>query len=698
MKNNMQITTEKYYNRDLSWLSFNHLVLKQIKDKKLPLFERIKFLAIYSSNLDEFYKVRVASYRSLFNLYKDRKEKEEKAEAAYIIEEINERIKKQQTEYETVFFNEIIPELENEGIILYRKHELDEKHKEFVQDFFHEEVLPFIQPVLLSRSGNVLSFLQDNVIYLALKMFKKSDKEEQRPYYAVVKNPTHHLPRFIQSNDKYFGKYLIFFLEDIVKLNLHAIFPGYRIENIHSIKVSRNADYMIDDEFSGNLFEKIRDSIRKRKTGFPARFAYDRDMPEDLLNVLQMAFNIADSDLVESGPVKNFDDFFSFPNPVGEHLELTPLHSLKHKVLEKYESVFQAVKKQDVLLHFPYHSYDYVLRFFNQAALDPTVEQIKTTQYRVATNSAVVNALITAARNNKKVTVFVELKARFDEKANMHFARLMQEAGINVIASIPGLKVHSKAALVVRKPKKKTERKALAFISTGNFNEKTAKQYCDEGFFTSDKRITSDLEKMFYYLEAPLEQFNFRHLLVPRFNFLDVLFRLLDDEVRAAREGKPARVILKVNGLQDHEVIEKLYETGQNGVQTDLLVRGVCSLRPRKDFSPNIQITRIVDRFLEHSRIFAFYNGGDWKVYLSTADLMYRNLRRRVEIAVPVFDKNLRDEIIDILEIQLKDNTKAKFLDADINNIDKPAGKNDEEYRAQIDTYLYLQKKVLMGQ
>ena len=684
----MKETTEKYFNRDQSWLSFNHLVLKQIEDRSLPLYERIKFLAIYSSNLDEFYKVRVTSYRSLLNFYENNKSKDT-SNPQKIISEINIQVSEQQKEYEDVFFNQIIPDLDNAGIILYRNHSLDEIHNDFLHTFFNNEILPFIQPVLLSRSGNVLSFLQDNVIYLALKMHKKK-KKENRAYYAVVKNPTHHLPRFIESEHKLTGKYLMFFLEDILKMHLHLIFPGYEIESIHSIKVSRNADYMIDDEFSGNLFEKIRNSIRKRKTGFPARFLYERNMPDDLLNVLQMAFNIDDSDLAESGSVLNIEDFFSFPNPVGDKLELPPLKSLSHPILEYYESVFDAVKKNDILLHFPYHSYDYVLRFFNQAALDPTVEQIKTTQYRVATNSAIVNALITAARNNKKVTVFVELKARFDEKSNMKFAQQMKDAGINVIASIPGLKVHAKAALVIRTPKKKRDRKAFAFFGTGNFNEKTAMQYSDEGFFTSNKELTDDLEKMFYYLESPLSEFKFDNILVPRFNFLSKINELINNEMKFAQKGKGGRMILKINGLQERKIISKLYEAGQAGVQTDLLVRGICCIRTGKKFSPNVTVTRIVDRFLEHARIYAFHNRGDWQIYLSSADLMNRNLHRRVEIAVPIFDERLKQEILDILEIQLADNTKAKFLDYNLCNIDKPKSKKNNDNRAQRDTYRYL--------
>ncbi|MEA2042453.1 MAG: polyphosphate kinase 1 [Bacteroidota bacterium] len=683
----MKKNTGKYYNRDLSWLSFNYLVLKQIQDTDLPIYERIKFLAIYSSNLEEFYKVRVTSYRSLVNMYKE-SENVKSEDAQQVLDRINEEVTGQYAEYENVFYNEIIPELEKNGICLFQGNELNKIHEEFLDTYFYQEVLPFIQPVILSRSGNVLSFLQDNVIYLAIKMYKKKSKNN-RPYYAVVKNPTDHLPRFVESEQKLSGKFLIFFLEDILKMRLHLIFPGYIIESVHPIKVSRNADFNIDDEFSGNLLEKIRNHINQRKTGFPARFMYEQNLPEDLLNVLQMAFNIEDVDYIETSSVLNFQDFFDFPNPLGDKLRLKPLKRLHHKTPDKYDSVFDAVKKQDILLHFPYHSYDYVLRFFNQAAIDPIVEEIKTTQYRVATNSAVVNALITAARNNKKVTVFVELKARFDEKLNMKFAYQMRDAGINVIASIPGLKVHAKAALVIRKPKKKKDRKAFAFFSTGNFNEKTAKQYSDLGFFTSDKRLTNELKSMFSYLESPMRNFKFEHILVPRFNFMPRINELIDYEIEQVQQRKKGRIILKMNGLQEKAIIDKLYEAGQAGVETQLLVRGICCLRTGRDFSKNISVIRIVDRFLEHARIYAFEHTGDWQIYFSTADLMNRNIHRRVEIAVPVFDKNLKKEILKFLEIQLSDNCKAKTLDYNINNIDIPQEGNNKR-KAQQDFYNYL--------
>ncbi len=688
---------QRYYNREMSWLSFNQLVLEQIHDKTLPLFERIKFLAIYSSNIDEFYRVRVASYRSLVDIPNENKKKLD-YNPEEILEKMKENIQERQQEYEDTFYNEIIPELAENGIILYQNNELKEKHKIFLKDFFLREVLPEMQPVLLSRSGNVLSFLKDNRIYLAVKMYKKNPKQDpKRPYYAAIKIPSQQLSRFV-TLPKLNGKHFIFFLEDVVRYNLNVLFPGYDIESSFSIKVSRNADLQIEDEFSGNILDKLRKVLKQRKTGAPARFKYDKNIPSDLLDVLKMAFNLSENDYVKAGKYHNFNDFFGFPNPKSPKLELPPFKQLNHPILDKYSSILKAVKKHDIMLHFPYHTYDYVLRFFNEAALDPYVEEIKTTQYRVATNSAIVNALITAVRNGKKVTVFVEVKARFDEETNIRFAHKMKKAGINVNAGIPGLKVHSKTALITRKSENGSgSKRSFAFLSTGNFNEKTAKQYSDEGLFTSDKRIIKDLVKLFTYLEKPVKRFKFKHILVPLFNMNKAIVEKIQREVDNAKAGKKARLIFKMNGLEEKEKIEALYAASSAGVKIDLIVRGICCLRPGMEFSKNIQVTRIVDRYLEHSRIFAFYNDNNWEVYISSADLMTRNLRRRVEAGIPIYNKKIKREVIDLLEIQLKDNTKAKFLDKNINNIDKVRNENEELYRAQVDTYLYLQKKTLIG-
>ena len=687
--------TLRYYDRELSWLSFNKLVLEQVKDKSLPIFERIKFLAIYSSNLDEFYRVRVAYYRSIHDL-----PKENILDLDFSPEEVLKNIKKevavQHQEYEDEFYKSIIPELEEIGILFYNKHTLRKEHKEFIDEYFFKQVLPEIQPVLLSSSGAVMSFLKDNEIYLAIKMWRKNRPGYRRPNYAVIQVPSHTLGRFV-TLPHYNGKHFIMFIEDLIRQHLPTIFPGYKIESSFSIKLSRNADLMIEDEFSGDLLTKLKKSLQQRKTGFPARFMYDKKMPSDLIEVLKLAFNITDSDFVPVGRYLGLSDFFTFSNPLAPKYELEPLKQLRHPIFDKYDSIFDAVEEYDILLHFPYHTYDYVLRFFSEAAIDPDVEEIKTTQYRVATNSAIVNALITAARNGKDVTVFVEVKARFDEEMNINFADKMKSAGINVISSIPGLKVHAKSAIVTKRSgKNKGIKKTYAFVSTGNFNEKTAKQYSDQGFFTSNQEIISDLKKLFVYLEAPVEKYKFTTILVPRFNMIKEFRKKAEREIQHAKQGKKAYIIMKMNGLGDKEMIDILYESSEKNVKVDLIVRGICRLRPGLPFSENIQITRIVDRFLEHSRIFAFYNDGDWDVFISSSDLLERNIRRRIETTIPIYNKKIKKELIEILKIQLKDNTKAKFLDENTNNIDKKKSSGGI-YRAQIDTYLYLEKKSLMG-
>ena len=689
----------KYFNRDLSWLSFNERVLDQIKDKSLPIYERIKFLAIYASNLDDFYRVRVASYRNLLDVPDDSRDLLNYSPEE-ILEKIRIEVERQQIEFENVFNNQIRPELEENGVILYHEHQLSDEHLTFVKDFFLREVLPYLQPVLLTP-GDVLTFLQDNVIYLSVKMAKKRKaekdiKKEIKWTYAVIKIPTGHLPRFIKLPDLD-GNHLYFFLEDFIRMNLKIIFPGFIVDSTYCIKISRDADIMIDDEFSGNLLNKLRQCISNRKTGAPARFLYDREMPRDMLDMLTVAFNLSISDFVEGGRYLNFNDFFSFPNPIGERFELRELPELTNKLFEQYDSIIHAVRKHDIMLYFPYHTYNYVLRFFNEAATDPKVKEIMTTQYRVATNSAIVNALITAARNGKKVTVFVEVKARFDEEANIKFAEMMAAAGIKVISSIPGLKVHAKAALIIRKSSsKENKRQEFAFLSSGNFNEKTAKQYSDLGFFTSDKEIIDDLKRLFVYLEDPFGTYTYKNILVPRVNLLEELFAKIDKEILAVEEGRIGKMILKVNGLDDRLVIDKLYEASQKGVEIDLIVRGICSLRPNMPYSANIKVRRIVDRFLEHSRIFAFYNDGEYDVYISSADLMRRNLHKRVESVFPIFNKEIKEEIINFLQIQLSDNAKACFLDENMKNVEIIRKKNEQKFRAQIETYLHFQRRELM--
>ncbi len=680
---------QKYFNRDLSWLTFNELVMEQMCDKKLPIFERLKFLAIYSSNLDEFYRVRVAYNRSLLDL-SDKNLSKLYFPPQEILDKINAKVEDLRKIYEDEYYKVILPELQEIGIYFVDENIEFETHQNFINDFFSIDLMPEIQPVMLSTSGAVMSFLKDNEIYLAIKMWRKNTPRE-KANYAVIQVPKQPLGRFIKL-PTVGEKHYYMFLEDIIRCFLPKIFPGYEIEGSFCLKLSRNADLNIEDEFSGDLLAKLRKSLKQRKTGVPSRFAYDREMPQDFMDVLKLAFNITEKDFSPVGRYLGLSDFFGFQNPYSPLYEIPKIKHLRHSFLDKYESIFKAIDDREFLLHFPYHTYDYVLRFFNEAAIDPYVQEIKTTQYRVATNSAIVNALKTAARNGKKVTVFVEVKARFDEAANIRFADEMKEAGIHVITGLPGLKVHAKAALVTQKGKNKAQ--TYAFLSTGNFNEKTATQYSDLGFFTSDERITKDLETLFLYLETPNEScYTFQNILVPRFNMIEQFKQKIKREIKHAEEGREAYIILKMNGLGDLELIDMLYDAAGKGVKIDLIVRGICKLRPGMSFSPNIRITRIVDRFLEHARIYTFSNDNHWEVYIASADLLTRNIRRRVETCIPIYQPELKQELVNILKIQLRDNTKSKFLDKNINNISKVRKKDEPAFRAQKDTYTYLQNK-----
>jgi len=682
----------KYFNRELSWLSFNYRVLEEAKDKTLPLYERIKFLAIYSSNLDEFYKVRVANYRSLVVLPKENR-KNLYYDPEEILNLINEEVKIQREEYEQIFMDEIIPELKQNNIILYQGENLDESQQNFINQYFINEVFPYLQPMILVKDA-VLSFLQDNVIYLSIRLYKKKSQggviNTEKPTYAIIKIPSSHVSRFIEL-PKLNEQNIIIFLDDIIRLNLQYIFPGYLVDSSYCIKLSRDADFSIEDEFSGNLIEKISKSISKRKTGVPSRFLFDKNLPYDMLQVLKQVFKLSSKDFFPDSKYHNFSDFFKFPNPLSPELEAEKNSQIPNKIFESYKSILSALKENDVLLHFPYNSYNYVLRFLNEAALDVKVEEIKITQYRVAQDSAVVRSLITAAMNGKKVTVFVEVKARFDEAANIKFADMMRKFGINVIASLPGLKVHAKVALVIRKSTSKpNNRRSFAFICTGNFNEKTAMQYTDDGLFTSNDEIIDDLRKLFLYLEHPYEKLKFKHLLVPKFNFFEEFFLRIDREIENVQNGGTGYLLFKMNGLEEKSVIDKLYEASEKGVKIDLIVRGICCLIPGKDFSKNITITRLVDKFLEHSRIYIFHNNGQNETYISSADLMNRNLNRRIEIATPIFAEHQKKRLWDILQIQLNDNSKAVNINTEMINVRKVPNENEKIIRAQNEIFEYL--------
>ncbi len=616
-------------------------------------------------------------------------------EAEEVLTEITNEVNRQQREYYRIFSEKILPELNRQNIYLYQGSEPEPFHEEFVHNFFNEEVFPFLSPVMI-QAGDIRTFIRDRRLYLVIRMVKKSKRKlegDQAPeyHYALMKIPYAKVPRFIEL-PQHEGKFYIMFIDDIIRANLANIFPGYIIDSCYSIKISRDADIYLENE-KGNIVESIRKKVKKRKIGALSRFMYDRAMPDDFLSFICEAFGITRDDLVVGGRYLNLQDLAKLPNPKGKELEQKIPTPMRVPYLDEKGSVFRAVKKKDILLHFPYQSFDYLIRFLMEAAFDPKVDEIKITQYRVAENSAVINTLVSAAQNGKKVTVFVELKARFDEENNMSTAERMEQAGIRIIYSIPGLKVHAKVAVIIRKdPDDGNKRRDFAYLSTGNFNEKTARVYSDMALLTCNDEIITDINKVFAVLEGKMAEPTFRHLLVARFNMVPELIRMIHREIEHVKLGRKGRIVLKMNGLHDQNMINELYHASENGVEIDLIVRGICCLVPGQPYSANIRITRIVDMFLEHSRIWYFYNDGKEDVYLTSADWMRRNLNRRIETAFPILVPEIKQEVIDILKIQMRDNVKACLIDEQLHNNFKH---NEEpvKVRSQLAIYEYLKNK-----
>lgn len=684
-----------FKNRDLSWLSFNYRVLQEAKDPRVPLFERIKFLAIYSSNLDEFFRVRVAGIRSLLKISKST-QKELYFDPASLLKKISKEVNRQQKEYGIIFREKIKPELKENNICLINERETTKEQKEFISNYFNERIIPQIQPILLVKD-KIVPFLRNRRLYLAVILKPKTVKKNinqsgtTRNRYAIVEIPSNHLPRFIELPKKDEKNYIIF-LDDIIRYHLKSIFAGYEIIDAYSIKLTRDAELYIDDEFKGNLLEKIRKSLLNRNIGAPSRFLYDERIPKPFLKLLKETFHIEKDDLVPGAKYHNFSDFFSFPSLSRNNLFNIPLPPLRHPELDSYRFIFDAIARKDFAVHFPYQTYDYVLQFLDQAADDPDVTSIYITQYRVAKGSEVVSTLLKAARRGKKVLVFVELKARFDEESNIYWAEEMKAQGIHVLYSFPGLKVHSKLALVKRTVGK--EIKYYCYMATGNFNEKTAQLYSDTGLFTSNPKLTKEVKMVFNYLRDNYYKPKFNNLLVAQFNMRKVFSRLIQNEIEFAKRGKKARIILKMNSLEDKKIITKLYEASNAGVKIDLIIRGICCLVPGVNgLSKNIKVISIIDRYLEHSRIFIFHNNGNTKIFAGSADWMKRNLSRRIEVVFPIYDKLIKEEILDIVKIQLKDNVKARIIDRyDKNNYVK-----DRIIRlnqSQVETHKYLSSKI----
>lgn len=675
--------------RDLSWLSFNYRVLQEAMDKSVPLFERIKFLAIYSSNLDEFFRVRMANHRNLLRVGKKTK-RELEISPKEMVQEIQKTVNHQQTVFSNIFQKQITPALKKHNIRLLRRMDLNEEQKTFVEAFFQDHMLPYVQPVLLFKN-KIRPFLNNAALYLAILMESKEgpDKSHQ---YGIVKIPSDHLPRFINLPSSE-GRRDLIMVDDIVRHSISWMFPGFDIIDTYSIKLTRDAELYIDDEFSGDLVQKIKTSLSKRHVGPASRFVYDREMPKDFLAELMGVFGLEKLDILKEGRYHNNFDFFKFPDFGMEHLKNTPQPPLSYLPLEEASDFFSQICLSDHLLHFPYHSYESVIQFFERAARDPNVTHIKITQYRVAKKSRIMQALMDAVKFGKQVTVFIEVKARFDEEANLIWGEKLEKAGVTVHYSFPGVKVHAKIAVIRRMESQGPQ--LYTYFSTGNFHEDTAKIYSDFGLFTTHPELNNEAARIFSFLETvKIPEVPFQNLLVGKFNLRKRLEDMIDFEINQAKLGKEARIILKMNSLQDRPMIAKLYEASQAGVKIKLIIRGICCLNAGvPNFSENIEAISIVDRYLEHARIFIFHHGGENLIYLSSADWMTRNLSHRIETAFPIIDPDLKQTIMDLISIQLNDNVKARRLDHQFLNEYK-LGIADLPFRSQTETYFYFKRKI----
>ncbi len=674
-----------YIPKEISWLSFNERVLQEAENREVPLFERFNFLGIYSNNLDEYFRVRVATLRRLSQFGNKSKSILGYSPKA-TLKKINEKVLSQNERFEKVYADLLI-ELEKQNIYIINEKQLDHSQSKFVKNFFHKEVRNRLMPLILTREGK-LPILTDDAIYFAI-LLRNSAKDKKR--YSLLEIPTDILPRFILLPEKKGKKYIIF-LDDVIRYELKDLFSVFQFDELYAytIKLTKDAELDITDDLSESYIDKISKSLHQRKKGLPVRYVYDRRMPPELLKIMTKKLNLSADDVKIPGDrYHNFKDFMKFINPGKDDLNYKTLPSIYHRDIQRGKSILSVMKKKDVMLCFPYHTFDHFIDLLREASIDPNVTAIHITLYRMARNSSVINALLNAARNGKSVTTIVELQARFDEEANILWGNRLQDEGVKVIYGVPGLKVHSKLCLITRVKNDIVHR--FAAVGTGNFNEETARIYTDQLLLTSNKKITNEVLKAFNFFVANYRKDQFYHLLLSPFYLRNKLMTLIENEIKNAKAGKNAYISIKINNITDEEIINKLYKASSAGVKIRLIVRGMLSLIPGiKDLSENIQAISIVDRFLEHSRFFIFCNGDDEQVYISSADIMPRNLDRRIEVTCPVFDKSIRKQLIDLFEIQWSDNVKARIFDETQSNKFVESGR--KKIRSQTEVHCYLSK------
>ena len=680
-----------YINREISWLSFNERVLQEAADKSTPLIQRIKFLGIFSNNRDEFYRVRVATVKRLsklgrkaLDLYGD--------DPKELLPKLQRRVIEQQTHFEEIYI-EILKELAEHKIFIINEKQLSKTQIHYIKNYFHSEIMPALFPVMADDFKS-FPYMKDKSGYLFVKLTSTIDIKKKNKF-ALIEIPSKVTNRFVVLPIENENKYVIL-LDDVIRYCVDEIFEvfGYKAVESYNIKLTRDAELDIDNDVSKSMLEKISKSVKDRKKGQPVRFVYDALMPNDMLTFIMRKLSMDKKDnAIPGGRYHNFKDFIDFPTLGEKKLTYKNHPALEHKYLKtNTKTILKTVRVKDILLHYPYHTFNHIITLLREASIDPTVESIKITLYRLAEASRIANSLINAVKNGKKVTVVVELQARFDEENNIYWANKLQEEGAVVIYGVTGLKVHSKLFLITTREKGKEMK--FAHVGTGNFNEKTARTYTDLALLTCDKRITEEVGKIFDFYVDNFKVGNFKHLAVAPFYMRKVFTSLLNKEIQFAKAGKKASVILKMNSLVDKEMISKLYEASRAGVKITLIIRGACSLVTEvAGYSDNIKVFSLVDKYLEHARIFIFHNSGDEKIYMSSADWMSRNLDSRSEVAVPIYDKEIRKQLKDIIAIQLSGNTKLRIIDRKQENRYKKALPGEKKIRVQDEIYYYFKNE-----
>ncbi len=685
---------QKHIPRDISWLSFNARVLQEANDISVPLQERIRFLGIFSNNLDEFFRVRVATLKRMIE-FVDKKKRaniELITSPQVILDEIQRVVLRQQNEFNRIWQN-ILKELKSNKILIVDNKQLNAEQKEFVKNYFDNEVRHDIIPLMIENLPQ-LPYLRDKSLYLAIVMGNKNNAYQQK--FALIEVPSRSVGRFIILPSKN-GNTTVMLLEDLIEFNLPIIFSHFKFNQFdaHVFKITKDAEIDLDQEVGINFIDKITKGIKNRRKGKPVRFVYEKDMNPEMLEFLIKKLGLnRKSSIIPGGHIHNFRHFMDFPNVIKDKSYIRPKPFI-HPAFKKKVMVFDMVMQKDIMLHFPYHAYDTVVDMLREAAMDDMVHSIKITAYRLASNSKVINALINAARNGKKVTVFLELKARFDEEANLEWKTVMEEEGITVLVGIPNMKVHAKLCVIQKRVKNKLVQ--YGFISTGNLNEKTAKIYADHCLITKNITLMNEANKIFNYLanwqqgDKPIVKM--RNLLISPINMRSAFLDLIEKEIQIAKKGVAASITVKLNSLTDTILLDALYKAVKAGVKVNLIIRGILTLKISNEKNAGkLNAISIVDQYLEHARVIIFNNKGNQKVYISSADWMVRNLDHRIEVAVPIVDPILKKELIDIIQIQLKDNQKARVLDIDLSNKYVPSEKATP-FKSQEQTYKFLKGK-----